>query len=432
MWNITTAIYVAGNYGTAPSHSIDAISTGTILELKSQIQDKVGIPKDKLKLYFNDKQLDDAKTLEDYPRIKDGTTLYYSKKVDEKITIFVKKEFPRNDTVVMIRAKPSLTILELKQKIEKKRGFSMDEQRLFFSDIKLELDATLREYGIKEHDSILLRLENDPIKIQLMVEDCPHDIYFRIAPSTRMRNLKVRIESKLNIRITDQTLLFQGMPLDDESTFKTAGIKNGMVVILKFKKFRLRVVGVEGDMHFIVSLTTRVGRISSILAEYKGFRRGYVLFYYCGERLDNYTSLRENGVYPGTELQYMEGQSGSISNFTSKPSNNPLTAWLTLNDNERVRASAVATKKRDSLPLPYPSHEQLLAEIRKKNATLAESFQLSHSHSQSIISARDRTRLSEVRFAVMSLLFILFKTILLTIFVVVSSTTFALPSNDRC
>jgi len=241
--DIIMQIFVTECSGEMPLHPVNAIPSDTIYELKRIIQNKVGIPKDKLKLYFDGEEFNDAKNLEDYPRIRDGAVIHYIKKGDGKITIFVKQilVFSKYETVAVVRAKPNFTILELKRKIEKIRGFPWNHQNLFYCGLLLTgNDIALHAYEIKDYSSILLRVDNEPMPINLRSNG--KNYVFCVTPDTTIKTLKIEIRKFLFVDVVDQNLLFHGNYLKNDSTFAQNDINEGSTITLHYKSFILPIV----------------------------------------------------------------------------------------------------------------------------------------------------------------------------------------------
>ncbi|XP_059211303.1 polyubiquitin-like [Centropristis striata] len=150
----------------------------TVLQLKEKIQTLTGYPVDQQRLIFGGKQLEDDRLLVSYG-IQHKSTIYIvprlrgfdpsvhqgrdgmrnkdgiNRKMD--FTVFIKE---LNGRITRIRLPDnefeSVTVLQLKEKIQTETEFPVDQQRLIFGGKQLEDDRLLVSYGIQHKSTIYI------------------------------------------------------------------------------------------------------------------------------------------------------------------------------------------------------------------------------------------------------------------------------------
>ena len=140
---------------TGKTLSLDVEPHHSVKNLKEKIQDKQGIPCGKQRLGFCGQDLKDHFTLEDYHILNDST-LHLVLRESVSMQIFVKT--PTGDTI-MLEAEPYDSVKNVKIKIQEKKEYLPEKQRLSFGGKLLsDDDCTLSEYSIEKDSTLLLAL----------------------------------------------------------------------------------------------------------------------------------------------------------------------------------------------------------------------------------------------------------------------------------
>ena len=140
--------------------SLDLVAKNTIRDVKKKITGEVGIPSDQQQLIFDDKQLEDDRTLSDY-NIPPESILRLDvthRSGDYDMQFFVNMRDGR--TTITLHVAPDDTIRNVKRKIMDQVEIPSEEQSIICNDKELEDDRTLKDYGI-EHESTLFVIRCD-------------------------------------------------------------------------------------------------------------------------------------------------------------------------------------------------------------------------------------------------------------------------------
>ena len=145
-------IYVKPLMGEAIALDFDP--NVTVAEVKSEIQEKVGISSNQISLLFGGKELEDGQMLA-YYGIQDKSTIYMYSIVGVEPILFVK--VPSLQKTVLLDYDPEATIRSIKIKLSEKEQniqISFDQQTLLFEGIHLEDNQTLGSYDIPQEGTI--------------------------------------------------------------------------------------------------------------------------------------------------------------------------------------------------------------------------------------------------------------------------------------
>lgn len=124
----------------------------TVTEVKSGIQEKLGISSNQISLLFSGKELEDEQVLSTYG-IQNKSTIYMMcSTVGSEPILFVK--VPSLQKTVLLDYDPEETVRSVKIKLFEKEQISFDKQKLLFEGVHLEDNQTISSYDIPQEGSI--------------------------------------------------------------------------------------------------------------------------------------------------------------------------------------------------------------------------------------------------------------------------------------
>ena len=181
----------------------------TIENLKYMIYLERGIPPKKQQLVYQGKEIEGQ-----MPLIQQGIGQCHCITFKIKFDVYVETLNQR----LIVSVSDEEKVLSLKAKIAVAAGITPSQKRLYFNDIDLSDDETMKQYGIEENDTIYLQ---GTITISL-TSPIPTSKTFSVPARSDdlVRSIKDLIWQKECIDPDDQVLLLQGMTMDDCKTLR--------------------------------------------------------------------------------------------------------------------------------------------------------------------------------------------------------------------
>jgi ubiquitin C len=143
---------------TGKSISFEVEPGDTIDLLKKKIHDREGIHLEQLRLTYAGKELEDGQILSHY-NIENNATVNLLHRLrgggnSGSKTMKINIKLEAGGKQFTLDVDPTMTVYEMKQKIEETEGVVPDQQRLMFGGREIEDGRTLSEYKIKSNDTL--------------------------------------------------------------------------------------------------------------------------------------------------------------------------------------------------------------------------------------------------------------------------------------
>lgn len=123
----------------------------TIEEIKTQVEEKDGIPHHEQTLIFYTKKLEDGHFIQDY-NIKNCSTIYLFLPLKGSGMQIFGETITGNH--ITLEVEPNELIENLREKIKEKLGYECEDQIIIYGGKKLEDGNTLQDYSVQKHSTI--------------------------------------------------------------------------------------------------------------------------------------------------------------------------------------------------------------------------------------------------------------------------------------
>lgn len=299
--------------------SVWAKPADTVRFVKEIVALREGVPVEKQELFFARRKLDDDRTLGSY-YIESNHMLHMEVVLPKVIHVVARTP---DGHEVRVDIPEDQTVLELKDQLGMREGWSAQEQQLFRDGVELDDAKTLAECELPEECSLTVvatsasqaRLATAPLPIVLFVKSLAgKTLTLTISPTDTVYDLKTQIFQKEGIPESQQCLVASGRQLSNAMSVRECGVQSQSVLHLV-----MRVPSVD-PIHVVVEASGRsfslnvasnetVDELRARILELEGLmmEEGECSVEYEGRVLDDaIATLNSYGISDGSKLQLVK------------------------------------------------------------------------------------------------------------------------------
>ena len=261
----------------------------TIKDLKTKIEDRIGLPVGRQRLIYANKELEDLYKISDYD-IKKGSTLHLLLRLTPQMQIPVIFESGKSIT---LDVKPHDTIQHVKEIIQNLEKIPTENQILMYDAVQLGNRYTLSDYNICENSRIPLFLKLKR-QMQIFVKIFGgKTITLEVEACDTIMDLKFKIEEKEGIPLTQQRLLYSSRTLKDECKLSDYNIgKESTLHLFRLKERMLIFVETMKNQRIILDVEQNesIAKVKTVIQTIVGIPSDQLVLMYEGRSLsDRYT-----------------------------------------------------------------------------------------------------------------------------------------------
>lgn len=218
----------------------EELANHTVQDIKHILFGKLSAPSDTQQLFFQGSELEDKSKLGDcgisngcnldliltQSALSTATMTTVSK--PSGAILFVKT---LTGKTIMVEVSPTDTVLAMKEQIEAKEGLEVNHQCLVCGGKILDDKMTVSDCGM-QNQSMLHLVLRVPSQSPLTVDVQTNGQNFELTVTGRdtVREIKQEIESRSGIPVAQQTLLVEGVTLEEEEILSKYNIKDGTII----------------------------------------------------------------------------------------------------------------------------------------------------------------------------------------------------------
>ena len=269
--------------------NIEAKYSDRIETIKEKIKDKEGLSTIHFHLLFDNKILQDDKTLEDYGISSESIVNMIQKDILKIRTL--------EDKIINIEAKPFETIENIKEKIKEKEKLEQCRCELIFEGRQLEDRKTLDHYNINETSLIYFKYYII-IEIILNVND-EKEINLFVETKDTIGKIKQKINNIEGIFPNRYKLKFKEIELKDNKTIEEYDIGNKDILhLFQIDKIQIQVENILAQKILInvEYLDTEISLIKEKIKDKEGILSDKYKLIYKGTKLEDNKTLEDYSI----------------------------------------------------------------------------------------------------------------------------------------
>ena len=339
---VLRVIHISVSTPAGKAISLEVTSCDTVVRLKTKIQEKEGIPQHQQRLTFAGEQLEDGRTLGFYDIAKKSTL-----KVFHDIQIFVKT--PTGKTTKFVMDFHSVTIRNVKSKLQDMDGFPPDLYVLTLDGKKLDDGHTLRDCNILNGST--LHLVQRTLRISAKTP-AGRTITLEGVPSDTIESVKTKIEDKEGFPPDQQRLFFSGEQLEDHHTLSHYNITDKSTLKLSLDNIWIFLNIPSGKtINFVMKYSDTIKILKTKIQDSQGFPSDQQKLFFAGKNLKDGCTFCDYSIPNGSTVSLVLR---AIHISVSTPTGKVISLEVTSSDT--VMSVKTKIQKRESIP----QHQQRL------------------------------------------------------------------------